>query len=172
MVLNRICLPLRLGSYLLHQPPRHGHVGLFWSQSCSSLVSGSGVMLRNAFLCREAEKNTTCWVMKKELGGPGGCSEWPVLVRRVPFTLAAGEWSSSAESLLVSYLFILREREDEQGRSRERVRDRIPSTLHTIRAEPNPGLDPTNREIMTRAEPKSRALNLLSHPGAPSFISI
>ena len=31
----------------------------------------------------------------------------------------------------------------------ERGRERIPSSLHAVRAEPDAGLDPTNREIMT-----------------------
>ena len=33
--------------------------------------------------------------------------------------------------------------------------------------EPNVGFDPTNHEIVTRAEIKSRTLNRLGHPGAP-----
>ena len=36
-------------------------------------------------------------------------------------------------------------------------------------AEPHAGLDPTNCEIMTRAETKSRVLHRLSHPGAPDM---
>ena len=35
------------------------------------------------------------------------------------------------------------------GRSRQRQRHRIPSRRHTISPEPNMGLKPTNREIMT-----------------------
>ena len=31
----------------------------------------------------------------------------------------------------------------------ERGRERIPSRLHTVRAEPDPGLDLMNRELMT-----------------------
>ena len=31
----------------------------------------------------------------------------------------------------------------------ERGRERIPSRLHTISAEPDAGLEPTNRDIMT-----------------------
>ena len=34
----------------------------------------------------------------------------------------------------------------------ERERERIPSKFHTVSAEPNAGLEPTNREIMTSAE--------------------
>ena len=49
------------------------------------------------------------------------------------------------------YLFILREskREREWGRGRERGRERIPSRTRTGTTEPNPGLEPTNPEIMT-----------------------
>ena len=45
--------------------------------------------------------------------------------------------------------FILRGREYEQGRSREREEERIPSRLHTVRLEPDEGLELTNCEIMT-----------------------
>ena len=41
------------------------------------------------------------------------------------------------------------ERESEQGRHRERGRERIPSRLHAVSTEPNTGLDPTNSEITT-----------------------
>ena len=34
-------------------------------------------------------------------------------------------------------------------RERERERERIPGRLHTVSAEPDAGLKPTNREIMT-----------------------
>ena len=46
-------------------------------------------------------------------------------------------------------LFILRERERAQGRARERGKERIPSRLHTVSAEPSAGLELTNSEIMT-----------------------
>ena len=56
-------------------------------------------------------------------------------------------------------------------RERERERE-IPGRLHTISTEvssaPNEGLELMNREIMTRAETKSRMLRGLSHPGAPT----
>ena len=52
-----------------------------------------------------------------------------------------------------------RERENEQERGRERRRDRIPSRLHTIGTDPSVGLEPTNHEIMTRAEIKRQTLN-------------
>ena len=50
---------------------------------------------------------------------------------------------------------MLRERERERerasggGAERERERKRIPSRLCTVSAEPEAGLDPTNREIVT-----------------------
>ena len=48
------------------------------------------------------------------------------------------------------YLFIFeRERERMWGWGRERERQRIPSRLHTVSAESDVGLDPTNCEIMT-----------------------
>ena len=62
------------------------------------------------------------------------------------------------------YLFIFqrereRERErEERGRERRR-RERIPSRFCTVSTEPNAGLKPTKREIMTRAEIKSQMLN-------------
>ena len=49
----------------------------------------------------------------------------------------------------------------------QRERGRIPSRLHAVITEPDTGLDPTNREIVTRAEIKSHTLSRLSHPGAP-----
>ena len=53
-----------------------------------------------------------------------------------------------------------REREERGGRQR------IPSRLHTVSAEPDVGLNPMNSEFMTWAEIKSGTLNWLSHPGA------
>ena len=44
---------------------------------------------------------------------------------------------------------------------------RILSRPHAIRAEPNAGLELTNREIMTRAKIQSPIFNQMSHPGAP-----
>ena len=59
-------------------------------------------------------------------------------------------------SLTIIYLFIYfllvyfeRDRESEWGRGREGGRERIPSRLHVVSAEPNKGLEPTNREILT-----------------------
>ena len=50
---------------------------------------------------------------------------------------------------------------------KEGERERIPSRLCTVSAEPDVGLNPTNQEIMTQAEIKSPLLNRLSHEGAP-----
>ena len=47
------------------------------------------------------------------------------------------------------YLFIMFLRESRQKRDRERGRERIPSRLCAVRAEPNTGLDLMNHEIMT-----------------------
>ena len=48
-------------------------------------------------------------------------------------------------------MFVLREREREsrQRRDRQRGRERIPSRLHAVNAQPDAGLKFTNREIMT-----------------------
>ena len=66
----------------------------------------------------------------------------------------------------------MREREHEQEGGREREGERIPSRLHSVRPEPDVGLDLTNHEIMTRAEIKSRMVNQLSHPGAFLFSTL
>ena len=42
-----------------------------------------------------------------------------------------------------------RERERDRERETERERQRILSKLHAVSAEPNIGLEPMNREIMT-----------------------
>ena len=42
-----------------------------------------------------------------------------------------------------------RQRDRERERKRERERERIPSRLCTVSAEPDAGLNLTNREIMT-----------------------
>ena len=41
------------------------------------------------------------------------------------------------------------ERKREQGRGRERRRERIPSRLHAVSTEPDAGLKLTHSEIMT-----------------------
>ena len=63
-----------------------------------------------------------------------------------------------------------RDRGREGGRERERERERISSKLHEVSAEPDMGLELTNREIMTWAEIKSHMLNQLSHPGTPKAV--
>ena len=57
------------------------------------------------------------------------------------------------------------------GAERERERERIPSRLHAVRAEPDTEPDPRNHEIMTWAVIKSQTLNRLSHSGAPSYFN-
>ena len=47
----------------------------------------------------------------------------------------------------------------EQGRCRERWKERIPSSLLAVSAEPNMGLELLNFKIMTWAEIKSWMLN-------------
>ena len=46
----------------------------------------------------------------------------------------------------------------EQGRGRERGRERIPSRFHAASAEPSAGLKLTNREIVTEPKPRVRGL--------------
>ena len=46
-------------------------------------------------------------------------------------------------------------------------RERIPSRLWAVSAEPPEGLKLMNHEIMMGAEIKSQVLNQLSHPGSP-----
>ena len=52
---------------------------------------------------------------------------------------------------MLVYIFRERERkrEREGGRGTEREKERSPSKLHTVSAEPDVGLNPTNCEIMT-----------------------
>ena len=54
---------------------------------------------------------------------------------------------------------------------RERGRERIPSRLWAVSAEPDAGLKLTNREIMTRADIRSQILHQLSYPGTPLMCS-
>ena len=69
--------------------------------------------------------------------------------------------------LKMFYLFILRQ---SRGRDQRPERERIPSRLCTISAEPDMVLDHMNNEIMTRVEIKSRPLNRLNHPGIPFLV--
>ena len=71
-------------------------------------------------------------------------------------------------------LFLYFEREQERAlaerqreRERERERERIPSSLRTLSAESDAGLELRNHEITTWAKIKSWTLNALSHPGSP-----
>ena len=74
----------------------------------------------------------------------------------------------SSPFFLSLFISFEREREHKWGRG-ERGRERIPSRLHTVSAEPDVWLNLMNHEIVTWAEIKSWALNLLSHPDAPSL---
>ena len=59
-------------------------------------------------------------------------------------------WLFGTTSLLNFFRkFIYVERERAQGRGRMRGRERIPSRLRPVGPEPNVGLEPTNREILT-----------------------
>ena len=94
-----------------------------------------------------------------------------MLQQNIKITLRWKKWSASLY-LCFKCLF-LRERERERqtdtehkwGRGREREGDaesEIGCKLWAVNTEPDAGLEPTNREIMT--------LNQLSHPSAPMFI--
>ena len=52
-------------------------------------------------------------------------------------------------------------------RAREGQERENPKQVPLVSNEPDAGLKPTNREIVTRAEIKRRMLKQLSHPGAP-----
>ena len=52
-------------------------------------------------------------------------------------------------------------------RGREREKERIPSSVHAVRTEPDMGLRYRNCEVMTWAKTKSQRLNWLSHQGTP-----
>ena len=58
---------------------------------------------------------------------------------------------NSSHFLFFIYLFILIERKctSDEGAEREGERERIPSRLHTVNAEPHMGLELTSHEIMT-----------------------
>ena len=56
-------------------------------------------------------------------------------------------------------LFIYFERVREQGRGRERGRERIPSRLRVVSTEPDAGHDPTNCEMTIWAKIKSQMLD-------------
>ena len=62
-----------------------------------------------------------------------------------------------------AYLFFEKERENEEGRVRERGRQIISSRLHVDNTELNAGLKPMNNETMTWANTRGQTLNWLSH---------
>ena len=69
-------------------------------------------------------------------------------------------------SLCLFFMYFEREIMSSEGAETEG--EKIPSRLHTISADSNTGLKPTNHKIMTRAEIKSQTLNLPSHPSTPN----
>ena len=83
-----------------------------------------------------------------------------------PF-LSAWLWSPFFLSLFI----YLRRESTSRGGQRESGRERIPSRFHTVSADPDVGLSPTNWEIMTWAEIKSGMRKQLSYPGTlvPAF---
>ena len=68
-------------------------------------------------------------------------------------------WSLSGSGKVFNVYLLESERTGGGGAARRR--DRIPRGLRALSAEPDAGLELTNREI------KSHTLNRLSHPGAP-----
>ena len=67
----------------------------------------------------------------------------------------------------------MRERKSASREEAERRREtKIPTTLCTVSAEPDMGLELTNREILTRAKVKSQMFKQLSYPGALIFPSL
>ena len=59
----------------------------------------------------------------------------------------------------------------QSGEGQRERREKIPSKLLTVSAEPDVGLKLMNREMTTGAEIKSQMHNQLSHPGAPLLLS-
>ena len=64
----------------------------------------------------------------------------------------------------VLLIYFEREKACEQGRGRERGRERIPSRIHVVSAEPDVGLNVMSHELKS-----SQMHNQLSHPSAPSL---
>ena len=82
-------------------------------------------------------------------------------------SLKTSVFENSSSFFYSLFLFILRER----GRERkarasrggaERERDRTPSRFLSVSAQPEPGLELMNSEIMIRAKIKSQTLNRLT----------
>ena len=69
---------------------------------------------------------------------------------------------------LKMFIYLFQERERERGNMHRkgRERERIPTRVHAVSAEPDVGLNPTNCEIMTWVKIKSWEFNKLSHPGS------
>ena len=68
--------------------------------------------------------------------------EWALSLECVSVALG---WSEMCISFFFKFIYFER-----RGRAeRERGRERIPSRLHTVSAEPNVGLELTNHEIMS-----------------------
>ena len=65
-----------------------------------------------------------------------------------------------------------RETEHEQGRGRERGRHRMGSRLQALSHQPRARRGARTRGPRDRDLSRSRTLNLLSHPGAPTWTSI
>ena len=138
---------------------------LSWSPEILSLKSDSSRLYLSSLSWWHSPK----WDLAQQAGVTIG------LTLLVPFhsgSLSSITWCPESWKLLLLffnvYLFILRERG--RGRGRQRGRQRIPSKLHTVSAEPHVGLKFMNREIITWAKTKSRALNRLSLPGAPKTV--
>ena len=73
-------------------------------------------------------------------------------------------WLTEYTFFFLTFIYFW-EREHEQGRVRERGRQRIPSRLRAVRMEPGSELELTGCEIMTWATSKRQTLTQLSHPG-------
>ena len=88
---------------------------------------------------------------------------WPQVVegpREVFVPWVAGEGREKPQVNFLKRLVFSSEGAEREG-------ERGSQAGSTASAEPDARLDPTNREIVTRAEIKSRTFNRLSHPRAP-----
>ena len=66
------------------------------------------------------------------------------------------------------FIYFEKEGENTSRGGAERGRERVPSRLCAVSAEPDVGLELTNRESRTGAKIKSQMLNQRSHPGTPT----